>query len=253
MSEENKFYVYKHSFSNGRIYIGKGVNDRCYDFRNRSEFWKRNFCKYGDPTVDVVLDRLSEEQAFELEEFLIVECIDSGYELGERLINFTTGGEGTSGYSHTEDTKKIISETSKKRWSDPTYRDNAVAKLKQYNAKEEAKERKSKESKSRWEDPLYVELMKQVRINTWKNPDHKEKMSNRMKGANNPSARRANIYKYPSGELVAENVVSAEWARDNGYSRPKLQTTSKSDLSKPSTATNPHHHKNVYMRYIDEC
>jgi hypothetical protein len=117
MSEENKFYVYKHRFSNGRTYIGKGVNDRCYDFRNRSEFWKRNLCKYGDPTVEVVLDGLSEEQAFELEEFLIVECIDSGYSLGGTLINLTLGGEGISGYVHTEESKKTISLAVKNYWS----------------------------------------------------------------------------------------------------------------------------------------
>ena len=252
MSEENKFYVYKHSFSNGRIYIGKGVNDRCYDFRNRSEFWKRNLCKYGDPTVKVILDGLSEEQAFELEEFLITECIDSGYKLGDVLINFTTGGEGASGYSHTEEVKKVIGEASKKCWADSSYKAKLTKKLKEYNTLQEVKERKSKESKTRWKDPEYIEFMTQVQTDSWKNPERKEQMSDRMKGANNPSARRANIYRYPSGELVAESVVSAEWARDNGYSRPKLQTTAKSDLNKPSTATNPHHHKNVYMRYINK-
>ena len=48
------------------------------------------------------------------------------------------------------------------------------------------------------------------------------------------------------------NVVSAEWARNNGYSRPKLQVTTKADRSLPSSKNNPHHHKGVYMRYTDE-
>ena len=37
-----------------------------------------------------------------------------------------------------------------------------------------------------------------------------------------------------------------------GYSRPKLQITAKADRTKPSSKDNPHHHKGVYMEYINE-
>ena len=248
----SKFYVYTHLFSNNRLYIGKGVGERCNDFRNRSEFWKRNFCKYGDPTVTIIAEGLEESVAFELEEFLIAEHLDSGYILGDTLINFTKGGEGASGYTHTEETKKAIGEASKALMQDDTYKAKWLEKSKAYHKTDKAKETKSKNSKQNWENPEYRKIRTKQIKDMWQDENHKTKMSDRMKGANNPSAKRANIYKYPSHELIAENVVSAEWARENGYSRPKLQTTAKSDLSKPSSANNPHHHKKVYMRYINE-
>lgn len=250
--EDNNFYVYLHTFKNARKYVGKGKNDRSIDFRNRSKFWKRNFNKYGEPEVTIVSGLLTEDEAIELEMFCIEEHIVSGYRLGDTLINFTTGGEGISGYSHTERAKKIIGERSKELWKDPEYRSNLKEKFKEVSNTEERKRKRSAASKKLWENPGYRKAKIKSLYELWQDPDHVSKMSKRMTGSNNPSARRANIYDYKTDELIAENVVSAEWARENGYSRPKLQVTTKADRSKKSSKDNPHHHKGVYMRYTDE-
>lgn len=249
--ESKEYYVYLHEFANGRIYIGKGKGDRAVDFRTRSEFWKRSYCKYGDPSVTILDSGLDEDVAFELEEFCIKVCLESGYALGDSLINFTLGGEGASGHAHNEDTKAYIGKCAKEMWKDSKQRAKIVKNAKKFWASEEGRSKKSAATKKMWESEGYRNKKTEQIKEMWKQTEHIEKMSKRMIGSNNPSARRANIYRYPSGELIAANVVSAEWARENGYSRPKLQTTAKADRSKPSTAGNPHHHKKVYMEYTD--
>lgn len=248
----NNYYVYLHTFSNGKKYVGKGKDGRFTDFRNRSTYWKRVFCKYGEPEIQVIEGDLSEAEAFELEEFVIAEMIDSGYELRDTLINLSLGGEGASGHVHSEEDKKLIGEAAKRNWEDPEYREKAIRTMKAAQATEKVKKRKSEILKTRWkEDEEFRQKATETSKNIWKNPVHVENMRNRMIGSNNPSARLANIYNYKTGELVAEGVVSAEWARQNGLQRPKLQVTVKADRSKPSTKDNPHHHKGYYMEYVD--
>lgn len=245
------FYVYKHVFSNGKVYIGKGKGSRYCDFRGRSEYWKRNYRKHGSPSLYIAEADMEEDEAFELEEFCIREHLDAGYALGKDLVNFTIGGGGISGYTHSDSDKQKISEASKALWKDEEYRRNHIEKLKAYHKTEEAFKVKSDATKRLWENEEYRKNKVEGFKKMWQDPEHIEAMRKRSLGKNNPAARTANIYRYPSGELIAENVVSAEWARDNGYSRPKLQITSRSDRTKPSTATNPHHHKKVYMEYTD--
>ena len=248
---ENIYFVYLHTFNNGKLYIGKGKDSRATDFRQRSTYWRRMYSKYGEPTVSYVDEHLDEATAFELEEFCIEEAIDKGYKLGDTLINFTSGGEGASGYKHDDETKAVISKASKEKWQSEEYREDVIRKLKAYLASEDGKKERSRNTKKKWEDPDYRKTRVAQLNDMWKDETHIKKMRDRMRGSGNPAARKANIYKYPSGELIAENIVSAEWARDNGYSRSKLQVTSRADRSKPSTADNPHHHKKVYMEYVD--
>ena len=247
----NNYYVYLHTFSNGKKYVGKGKDSRSTDFRNRSTYWKRVFCKYGEPEIKVVADNLSEAEAFELEEFVIAEMIDSGYKLKDTLINLSLGGEGASGHVHSEEGRKLIGEASKRNWSDPEYREKSINAMKIAQTADKVKKRKSDILKTRWEDEETRQKFIVAIENMWKDPVHVENMRSRMAGRNNPSARLANIYNYKTGELVAEGVVSAEWARQNGLQRPKLQVTTKADRSKPSSKDNPHHHKGYYMEYVD--
>ena len=102
-----KYYVYKHTFENNSIYIGKGTNNRAYRFdksRSGSRRWMNAYNKYGKPSVDILCYGLSETDSLEFEEFVISEYRDSGYD----LCNLTDGGEGVSGYRHTDNTKKLL-------------------------------------------------------------------------------------------------------------------------------------------------
>lgn len=106
----NNFYVYGHFTKNSDdlFYIGKGKENRAYDFQSARTFWWRNIAnKYG-VTVKLLYENLTEEEALCLEKKLIEKYGRRDLKTG-CLVNMTDGGEGSSG--------RIISETAKKKMS----------------------------------------------------------------------------------------------------------------------------------------
>jgi hypothetical protein len=99
------FYVYLHKkSSNGDVfYVGKGSGNRAWRFNQRSKLWKNIVKKHG-VTVEIFESSIQEWYAFELEINLI--AYYGRMQLGEgKLINFTDGGDGTSGWVPSEETK----------------------------------------------------------------------------------------------------------------------------------------------------
>jgi len=96
------FYVYLHKKPDGQIfYVGKGKGYRAYQKNNRNNYWKRVVNKYGY-SVTILKDNLTEEDALSLE-------IKTIQNIGlDNLTNLTIGGEGISGFTHKEETKRKI-------------------------------------------------------------------------------------------------------------------------------------------------
>lgn len=91
------FYVYEHRrASTGDVfYVGKGQGRRAWFTNNRSRHWQNIACKHG-VDVCIVQDGLQEWAALEFECGLI--ALHGRLDIGlGPLINFTDGGEGTSG------------------------------------------------------------------------------------------------------------------------------------------------------------
>lgn len=65
-------------------------------------------------------------------------------------------------------------------------------------------------------------------------------------------SKLANVYNYLTDELIASNVVVTHWCKDKKYTQGKLCMTAKADRSKPSSSKNPHHHKQLYIKYVGE-
>lgn len=99
------FYTYFHTRNDTSavFYVGKGVGRRAYATA-RGQHWRSIYKKHGR-TVHFAMTHLSEEDAFEHERFLIACFRDIGCD----LINQTDGGDGTSGFSHSNKTKTAIS------------------------------------------------------------------------------------------------------------------------------------------------
>lgn len=94
------FYVYVHRRkTDGTVfYVGKGSKYRAAAKHNRSPHWRNIVSKHGY-TVEIV-HRFSEEQnSLDMERELIA------HYGRENLCNMTDGGEGSSGYSHTDESK----------------------------------------------------------------------------------------------------------------------------------------------------
>ena len=105
ISMTDQFYVYVHTRNDTgeTFYVGKGKGQRA--FRNassgRSVHWHRVVKKHGH-TVLIVERFESEADAHSLERYLIA----SYAAIGHRLVNSTDGGEGTSGYVYSAESKE---------------------------------------------------------------------------------------------------------------------------------------------------
>lgn len=109
------FCTYAHYTPEGRLfYIGKGQGRRAYEFSNRGKHWKNVTAKYGKPEVQILANWDTEQEALD-HEILLIDCFK---ELGHKLCNKTAGGEGISGYRHTEAAKLKIAAASKgNKWN----------------------------------------------------------------------------------------------------------------------------------------
>ena len=93
-----KVYVHQKADTGEIFYVGKGRRYRENEKRNRNQHWHNIVKKHGF-TACVVASNLSNEEASNFEKILISK-------LGkENLCNYTDGGEGSEGYTHTEEAK----------------------------------------------------------------------------------------------------------------------------------------------------
>lgn len=102
-----RFYTYLHRRADdGAVfYVGKGTGARAHRTTRRSLWWLRVARKHGH-TVEILAHWDDEVQALEHEKLLIA-CFQ---DMGAPLVNLTLGGEGTSGYRHSKQARRRISE-----------------------------------------------------------------------------------------------------------------------------------------------
>ena len=96
------FYIYQHrkADTNDIFYVGKGKALRLNQMHGRNNYWHRVVAKHGF-IAEKIADHLDEELVFLAE----MECIDIYRRRGIKLVNHTNGGEGVSGYKHSDEHK----------------------------------------------------------------------------------------------------------------------------------------------------
>jgi hypothetical protein len=255
----NDFYVYAHrKQTSGEIfYIGKGRGTRAYSTK-RTDFWRKVSTKYGF-IVDFIAANLSEEDAFELEEFLILEIgrIDLG---SGPLINMTAGGEGCSGRVVSEKVREGArerlkkmweddrvtmldlcikgypsekrSKDSKKRWGDPEFKKMMANKMSDSLVNSEAR---STAMKALWENEDYRRKQTEMAFERWKDPEYAKSVSEGMKNALTDEVRKKlsdsnkgrwnDETRSAHGELLKE--VFAEMSKVEGWSEAVSEARSK--------------------------
>lgn len=104
MSAQYFTYAHLKADSNEVFYIGKGVKRRITDAASRSKHWKSTVLKHG-LKIGPLARWKTEQEAFEHEKFLIW-CFR---DMGIKIVNQTNGGDGVSGWRHSDETKKKMS------------------------------------------------------------------------------------------------------------------------------------------------
>lgn len=101
------FYTYAHFRpDNSVFYIGKGRGRRAWSNKNRNPHWHHVTAKHGEHKVEVLAQWPTEQEAFDHEKFLIWCFRDMGYP----MANIADGGEGSSGYKHRDETIQKMQE-----------------------------------------------------------------------------------------------------------------------------------------------
>lgn len=197
------FYVYEHIRNDTLkpFYIGKGNGKRAFSKRDRTAYWQNVVNKADGFTVQYLAQDVDEEFAFLLE----VEAIDAYRKRGITLVNLTDGGEGITGFKHSDATKRLLSEKQKGKGHPHT--PESIEKIRQANTgvvfSSDRKEKIRKKAVGR------------------KMPTHvKERLTERMKlfqhsETTKEHLRQVNIGRKHTPEAL---IKMSEWQKDN----PKL-------------------------------
>ena len=115
--------VYQHirKDKNCIFYIGieldtksrKAKGKRSRKKHGRSNLWKKVVSK-TNYSIQILFDDISNDEAIQIEKYLIHYYGRKNLNLGE-LVNLTNGGEGTTGYIQSDETKSKIAEKAKGR------------------------------------------------------------------------------------------------------------------------------------------
>ena len=105
---DNKYYVYAFlREDDSPYYIGKGHGSRAYSTKRTVKKPK------NEERIKILVENLTEADSFLLEVFLIKYFGRKGYDEYGILYNQTEGGEGSSGYKHTKESLKKMSDLRK--------------------------------------------------------------------------------------------------------------------------------------------
>ena len=191
--DKNTWVVYKHTAPNGKSYIGITHQKTKYRWGKDGNGYKQNpliwkaIQKYGwnNFTHEILESSLTEQEAFEKEQYYIQKYnsyVPNGY-------NLSLGGEsGSFGYHHTEETKKVISEASKRggfkghKHTEESKEKNRLAHLGTKNPHDEkwrAKVSKANKGKKRTEESK--QKMREAKLGTHWSQERREQYSKAQK------------------------------------------------------------------------
>jgi len=161
--EERVYYVYRHlrKDTGEPFYIGRGKKPaeynslrreykRAYEYsgkETRSDYWKRIYNKHGR-IVEILMEDLTFEESKQKEiEFIAFYGRD---DKGGILCNRTDGGDGTEGYTHSEEDRVKMRTSAKQRVHPKHHTPEHNARIAEsHKGKKRTSESKNKQSNSR--------------------------------------------------------------------------------------------------------
>ena len=266
--ESRIYYVYKHIRldNNTCFYIGKGKDGR-KDVPNRN-LTHDSICDRHGYKVVIFKDKLNEAEAFKLEEDLI-RCyvFKMGYGIcikgymnnnNKFLTNRTFGGEGASGYKHSEESKRKNSESHKGKKQSEETKEKISEKMKGKNAGE----KNGMFGKKGKDSPIYGEKNGMFGKNPFENKTEEEmetivrKISEKNKGknayANKTEEEMEEIRRKKSNSMKGKNAgeKSAMWGKPAHNRRKVICITTGKIFNSVTEASN---YYNVARNTISFC
>lgn len=224
----NKFYVYTHRRASDGVvfYVGKGQTNRAYRKDGRNRHWRNIVAKYGYSIV-IEKSNLSDNDAAAYE----IELIAS---IGrENLCNKTDGGDGMSGYVHTDAGKRKISDAHKGKPRPAVAVEKMRASKIGKTLSEETKRKMSEAKKGRKHSDESIEKMRQKAL--VRSPETIAKQVAANTGLKRTNVARSNMSNSQKGIAVEcsngmrfkKLTLAAEWLRKNGHPKASVQSIAK--------------------------
>lgn len=186
-----------------------------------------------------------------------VDCEDPRYTSGQ-LVGVNKG------FKHTAEVCEIISKTHKGRKLTDEHKSNLS------KARKGVPIKVSKKSLAALEENRHKSKTPEALAKTSKalkgrklTDEHKERIRQSNIGIKKPCkltkeqriahgrkiGKSADIYDYATNNLIAENVIIGQWAKENNYDAPQLSKTTRGDRNKPPSRKNVIKHKGIYAVY----
>jgi hypothetical protein len=232
----NNYYTYAYLRKDKTpYYIGKGEKNRIYN-KNKGEVKPPR----DKSRIIFLKQNLTEEEAFKHEKYMI--AVFGRKDLGTGILrNKTNGGDGISGYRHTEETKKKISELHKGK-----------------NLTEEHKKKVGDSLRGKKGKPLSDEAKKKLSLSlkgreVWNkgktlSENHKRKISDSGKGRQTPWLVGVSKYWITNGEI--EKFISIDEDIPIGYTKGRKNKNKDNNREKRKAYMKEYYQKNK-DRWID--
>jgi hypothetical protein len=184
-------YIHRRKDNDTIFYVGMGSPKRVKSKSHRNNHWRNIVSKYGY-YYEVVANELSQEDAYELEMFLIDELGRKDLGKGD-LVNMTDGGDGCNNWNDAR--TKIMIEKNRKNMKSVSQYNSKGEFIKSYRSISEAS-KQSDIARQTIRDCVngklktaggFVWVLSDVEYNH--NPNRFDKGSNAMKGGKNPNAK----------------------------------------------------------------
>lgn len=214
-----KWLVYAHyRLDTGEcFYIGKGTEKRARAKDSRNPIWKRIEAKAGRKVV-IVQYFENEQDALDFEIDLIAKY--------NPTANITVGGEGISGFKHTEETKERCRKATLSLRKDKQWLENNLNSMKEAVSKPESKTKISKARKAFFENEQNRKHMSIKQSEFIKNNPERNAKRQQL----SIEARQTTEYKllssrvqggkdflvFKNGQLIKEANILNQFARENG-------------------------------------
>lgn len=199
-------YLYKDPKSGIYRYVGQGKGKRAFVHKSSkrntqiSSLLKKRI-REGYEVQPFLISAESEQDAKEMECLLIEMIGREDLGLGP-LFNHTNGGDGTSGYKHTCESRAIISSTSKKCWQDESYRKKVCDGVKKTNS-DQAKRHLFTKFAGCKHTQVSIEKIRNSKLGKPLSEKHRNAISEKLTGTHLTEERKLNLSKKLTGTNIS--------------------------------------------------
>lgn len=241
------------------VYVGKGTGDRAWYHWKKRVRGNKGFGAFLallrqeklEPIIEIAREGLEEAEAF-YEEMKLIE-VYGRRDLGTgTLFNLTDGGEGLAGVIRTDEWRKNISESNstpekialysegqKRRWANPTFREQTIAAIRKALQDPEVIARRESGKAAFIHTEAFRQTMSEATSKLWQDPSYVQKVTEAQKqvqGTEEARSMKSEASKRTWADIAVRDkrTESIKRSRKTELSKQKTRELSKAMWADPN-------------------